>query len=282
MLVSGVAGVSGCFHRDPFCFGMQACYETTLAHARDFQKLGPCPACLPALAGASEPAPCIVDASSAYYHLRDDCPRLGGGAQETTRLQAQAAGRMHCPDCAALSPDGADKFEALFGFSLSEISEGYSYERTDLRANGAREWYFSNGMETEPLCLYAPDSAGGGALSIGYEYDGSVQLWTLPVELFERASAPLYSLYWKYAPEALEECLADPDILQWVLGSCRGASLRFGADCNVTACMLSFDAPGGNCVLGWEADGSGAFTLAYRRCYGEGWTRAALEEKIGS
>lgn len=282
VLVSGFSSVSGCFHRDPFCFGMQMCYETTLAHARDFQNLGPCPACLPGLAGEADPMPCVVDADGAYYHLRDDCPHLGEGAQETTRLQAQASGRMHCPDCAALSSDGADRFEALFGFSLSEIEEGYSYERTDLRADGAREWFLSDGIEVDSLGLYAPDGVGGGTLSIGYEYDGGVQPWALSPELFARACEPLYALYWEYAPEALKECLADSENLKQTLTSCRGASLRFDADCSVTACMLSFASPGGSCDLGWEADENGCFQLAYRRCYGEGWTQAALQEKIGS
>lgn len=282
VLISGFSSVSGCFHRDPTCFGMQMCDETTLADARDFHNLGPCPACLPGLAGESDSIPCVVDADGAYYHLRDDCPRLGGGAQETTRLQAQASGRMHCPECVALSPDGADKFEALFGFGLSEIEAEYSYERTDLRADGAREWYLSDGIAVDSLGLYAPDGAGGGTLSIGYEYDGGVQLWTLPSELFARAGEPLHALYWEYAPKALQECLADSENLEQTLGACRGASLRFDAGCGVTACMLSFGSPGGNCVLGWEADGNGGFQLAYRRCTGEGWTQAALKEKIGS
>ena len=282
VLVSGSAGVSGCFHRDPTCFGMQFCYATTLADARDFRNLGPCPACLPALAGETDPIPCFADADGAYYHLRGDCPRLGGGAQETTRLQAQASGRMHCPDCAALSPEGADKFEALFGRSLSEVSEGYSYERTDLRADGAREWFLSDGAEAESLGLYAPDGAGGGTLTIGCAYDGDVQPWSLPPELLTRAREPLPTLYQKYASDALRDVLADSEDPDGMLASCRSASLRFDADCNLSACMLIFGDSGGSCTLGWEADGSGGFQLAYRRCTGEGWTQAALQEGIGS
>ena len=285
VLVPVEPGVSGCFHRDPFCFGMSACYQTTLARARDFQNLGPCPACLPDLAGETDPMPCVVDADGAYYHLRDDCPRLGGGAQETTRLQAQASGRMHCPDCAALSPDGADRFEALFGFGINEIEEGFRYERTDLRADGAREWFLSDGVEIDSLGFYAPDGAGGGTLSVGYasqEYGDSSPFRTIPPEFFARTPEPLYSLERVSAQAALEACLAEPDLLQEVLSACWSASLRFDADCNVTACMLRFAAPEGHCVLGWEADESGGFRLAYRRCYGESWTQAAQQEKIGS
>ena len=189
---------------------------------------------------------------------------------------------MHCPDCAALSSDGADRFEALFGFSLSEIEEGYSYERTDLRADGAREWFLSDGIVVDSLGFYAPDGAGGGTLSIGYFYDGSIQLWTLPAEFFDRTAEPLHSLYWARASAELKACLADPQELDRTLTACRGVSLRFDADCSVTACMLSFASPGGSCDLGWEADENGGFQLAYRRCYGEGWTQAALQEKIGS
>ena len=76
--------------------------------------------------------------------------------------------------------------------------------------------------------------------------------------------------------------LADSEDPDGMLASCRSASLRFDADCNLSACMLIFGDSGGSCTLGWEADGSGGFQLAYRRCTGEGWTQAALQEGIGS
>ena len=159
------------YHINPECFSRNhvTAVGWTLDSARE-QNYAPCPACLPSLNLDFVSPECYIADGDIHYHSNQQCFGLAEGAktENTTEIQAQAAGKTRCALCISYDFDSAREsaFRTAFDMKLTDAYPGYTFEREEVYANGNAVWYVSNGDQIHRAITFLYDEPGGNISKI--------------------------------------------------------------------------------------------------------------------
>ena len=128
---------SNYYHSVPDCSGMVGAIEWTEASAISVGKQ-PCPVCITGKVEITVPntpmpeleapfeAPVYYTAGGVYYHGDEQCSGMKNAAPHTL-AEAEADGKLRCPECQPVEPDHYDLFLEAFGQGLEALMPGYAY-----------------------------------------------------------------------------------------------------------------------------------------------------------